>query len=128
MTASPERGSKVFELWREKPRRGSRNEKAQCLCEMGYSRFKPRYGLAPIGAVSLSAIVQDGLRAACTRFADAFVWFCITVFTLLLFRSFVNGCRSLVLCDVERADDLLLTFRRCGELFFVLERLVELVR
>jgi hypothetical protein len=28
-----------------------------------------------------------------------------------LFRSFVNGGRSLVLCDVERTDDLLLTYK-----------------
>jgi hypothetical protein len=45
-----------------------------------------------------------------------------------LFGSFVNGCRGLVLRDVERIDDLLLAFRRCGEFFFVLKGLIELVR
>jgi hypothetical protein len=45
-----------------------------------------------------------------------------------LFGSFVNGRRSLVLGDVERSYDFLLAFRRFGEFFFVLERLLELIR
>jgi hypothetical protein len=45
-----------------------------------------------------------------------------------LFGSFVNGCRSLVLGDVERGNNLLLTLRRCCELIFVLEGLLELIR
>jgi hypothetical protein len=39
-----------------------------------------------------------------------------------LFDSFVNGCRSLVLGDVECSYDLLLAFRGFDEVFFVLER------
>ena len=31
-----------------------RKEKAQCLCEMGDSRFRPRYGPASIGGVVIS--------------------------------------------------------------------------
>jgi hypothetical protein len=47
------RGAKSLSFWREEPRRAEgRKEKAQCLCEMGYSRFRPRYELASIGAVS----------------------------------------------------------------------------
>jgi hypothetical protein len=45
-----------------------------------------------------------------------------------LVRSFVNGRRSLVLRDVEGCDDFLLPFRCRRELFFVLERLIELIR
>jgi hypothetical protein len=45
-----------------------------------------------------------------------------------LFGSFVNGRRSLVLGDVERSYDFLLSFRGCGDLFFVLKWLIELIR
>ena len=45
-----------------------------------------------------------------------------------LLGYFTNDCGGLVLCDVERAYYFLLAFRRCGEFFFVLERLIELIR
>jgi hypothetical protein len=45
-----------------------------------------------------------------------------------LLRAVGNGCRSLVLCDIEGSHDFLLPFRRFGELFFVFKGLLELVR